>query len=353
MLEDSVPYVLRDGPDICAECVQMELMAVIGDTTGPGYIEEQISRLVIDGRGRFWLKQKYDMKVFERDGTFTRSIGRKGEGPGEFDDPWPVYRSEDGKVHVLDPGNLRETVFDSEFNVVEEIAWHGLPFFSYAVPLPGRTGYVINAWIATPEAIGLPLHIVRSGKIVRSLGQEVSGQEVQETAFTNMRIVAVDPAFRIFSMRRFDSTIEVWDSTGDRIATFAGPALNAHAVKPTFYSADNPLPTEVVSMHAEDDGILWIVMRRPRADWMKYFEERVYPDGLVGLELKDDVTLGDVYSVRVEVVDLLAQRVLARRDIPGFFSIMNQDFVLTENRWAQDGSPQVAVWQLSLVGPGR
>lgn len=53
------------------------------------------------------------VKVFDYDGRFLRKIGRKGRGPGEFENPSGVCRLQD-RLFVADAGNRRVQVLNEE-----------------------------------------------------------------------------------------------------------------------------------------------------------------------------------------------------------------------------------------------
>ena len=68
--------------------------------------------------------QQVRVKVYSGVGEFLTSFGRRGEGPGEFRIPVSISVGVDGSVFVLDPGNLRISVFhlaDSEYELEREI----------------------------------------------------------------------------------------------------------------------------------------------------------------------------------------------------------------------------------------
>ncbi len=52
------------------------------------------------------------IRVFDANGKFLRQVGRKGQGPGEFDTPFYFDVDGAGRIHVVDMRSLRMTRFD-------------------------------------------------------------------------------------------------------------------------------------------------------------------------------------------------------------------------------------------------
>ncbi|MGH8647606.1 MAG: 6-bladed beta-propeller, partial [Gammaproteobacteria bacterium] len=144
------PLVLDE--ELCSECIDINPMAVLGDAAGPGYVVAT-DFVVRDSSRRFWVGQYHDMiKVFDQTGKFLRQVGRAGGGPMEFRSPLPIYVDGASRVHVLDPGNSKETVITSAFSLHNEqrmdVAVWG------AVPLLDGSGYIVNAVVQTSSGIG-------------------------------------------------------------------------------------------------------------------------------------------------------------------------------------------------------
>ncbi len=75
-----------------------EVLAVDADGTGRIY--------VLDG-------QYQEIRVFNRDGDYVRTIGRTGGGPGEFRGAFGMSFDGDGRLWVADVPNARYSVFDT------------------------------------------------------------------------------------------------------------------------------------------------------------------------------------------------------------------------------------------------
>jgi hypothetical protein len=60
------------------------------------------------------------VQVFDAQGKFLRSLGKKGEGPGEFKMPGRIAVAADGRVAVFDMGLNRITILDSRGKLVRD-----------------------------------------------------------------------------------------------------------------------------------------------------------------------------------------------------------------------------------------
>jgi len=54
-----------------------------------------------------------EIRIYSPDGTWLLTIGRQGEGPGEFQFLWDAHPVGDSLVRSLDVGNRRTSIFDS------------------------------------------------------------------------------------------------------------------------------------------------------------------------------------------------------------------------------------------------
>mgnify|MGYP001063656489 CR=1 FL=1 len=93
-------------------------------------MEEELSIGVQEGDEEYMLNQPQDVKVsedgtiyvldwgdvcitvFDENGAYLRTIGRKGQGPGEFDTPGFFDLSSDGRIFFMDTRNRRVVTFD-------------------------------------------------------------------------------------------------------------------------------------------------------------------------------------------------------------------------------------------------
>lgn len=77
------------GRVTCADCViTLDTVLTIGGIDGPGlHLITKLSRVAVDRRGRILISdpRMAEISVFDSIGTFLRTVGSRGEGPGEYE----------------------------------------------------------------------------------------------------------------------------------------------------------------------------------------------------------------------------------------------------------------------------
>lgn len=68
------------------------------------------------------------IRCVDREGTVVGVFGRKGEGPGEFDNPAYLARGDEGTVGVMDLGLNRFTIFEPSGTYVSDVTTPGGAF---------------------------------------------------------------------------------------------------------------------------------------------------------------------------------------------------------------------------------
>jgi hypothetical protein len=91
------------------------------DGSGPDAFGS-VRGLEVDPLGRVYVLdfQAHEIRVFNRDGAFVRTIGRRGGGPGEFAAPQGLMFDPSSRLWVNNMRNLRYSVFDTSGALVTE-----------------------------------------------------------------------------------------------------------------------------------------------------------------------------------------------------------------------------------------
>ena len=168
--EEGVLVVKNPGEPVNAPTTVKleELWRIGGETDSEEEFFGVISRIMADEEGNVYLldSQLSEIKVFSGEGAYLRTLGREGEGPGEFRTPSDAFFTPDGNIGVLQP-------FPSKIVL---LAKDGTP--SGELPLPAVDGFRILQR-AMPGKDRLYVH-----EFVQVLGE---GQ-----ADLNFRLAAID-----------------------------------------------------------------------------------------------------------------------------------------------------------------
>ena len=87
---------------------------------------------------------------FDSGGTFIKTWGGKGNGPGQFDLPHSLVFDAQGLLYIADRNNARIQVFDADGNYIRESAHPGAPCGLFMSPdqhiwlAHGHTGHVMK-----------------------------------------------------------------------------------------------------------------------------------------------------------------------------------------------------------------
>ncbi len=123
--KDGVKYIHNDKPIWGDEPkVRLEFVRTIGgiDEVDENYIMFDIFDLDIDKNGKKYMLDKgnHRIQVFDPEGHFSKTIGRKGEGPGEFISPMAV--DIDNNIIVIgEAGSNKILILDMEGREIKRI----------------------------------------------------------------------------------------------------------------------------------------------------------------------------------------------------------------------------------------
>lgn len=122
---DNVVYVKNNHlPEIGTRKFTLQEELSIGNNTDDNQIFGRIRKLAIDSQENIYIldNRRNRIQVFDRKAKFLKTIGHKGEGPGEFKRIADIIVDEKNKLlHVLDRGNKKISCFHFDGSVHSEI----------------------------------------------------------------------------------------------------------------------------------------------------------------------------------------------------------------------------------------
>ena len=341
----------RISPSECYGCrVTLTFEARLGTIEGPAALAGHALAVVRDSRGRFYLADSRDptrVIVFNGDGSFRTTIGRSGEGPGEFKSVSQLFIVED-TLHVFDFGLIRESVFTPDGEFVR----------SYSVPLwvngvtdgPGDS-VLVSAFSSHPNTIGLPLHLLSPDRRV----EESFGSD--GTYFANRpleRFRAITRAQSSYwSAPRYEYVLSEWDFDGTHVRDLVRQAEWFEPwvpERPTF-TAERPGRPSLVAIASLDDRLLAAVTMVPAEDWPRAIGEPVRTEG--GALRYPDAGRARAWDSIVEVIDVASGTLLwSQRIDPRVFAFVGNDRLAAFSE-VGDGYPAVDVWRIAFEVRGR
>ena len=110
----------------------------IGELDGPEeYLFGRIGSLAVDDDRNVYVfdRQAYHVRVFDDAGVYVRTLGRRGEGPGDFGRAEAIAVLPDGRLLVRDPGNMRVQVFDPASGETDEWGYNSGNTYRPGAPL--------------------------------------------------------------------------------------------------------------------------------------------------------------------------------------------------------------------------
>jgi hypothetical protein len=316
------------------DCVDCELVVqartIIG-LDGPGV--GPLGSIVRDPAGRYYLSHVYseaEVAVYRADGTFDRTIGRPGSGPGEYSSIHALDIAGDS-LHVFNGLPGRQTVHAFDGEVVR------------TRPLMDR---ITGAWIlrdrrvlvhsvCPPRDCPGPLHLYDDSAHLLSFGGVAEDDARPWTAFT-------PDANGIWTARRGQHSLYLWSFEGlltDSIHRNAS-WFPAHQITP-FQEGIRPGGV-VRALHLDSEGRLWIVSHIADDRWAAQFQDGASPD------MRFTGNVEQYYDSVVEVWDRRTGRVLASSRYDEYITRMTNAGELVIDREAGDGTPYLEVWQVAL-----
>lgn len=157
--------------DPVPDTVRAEVVARIGGATTGDVLFERIEALEVDDRGRVYVLDglAHRLTAFGSSGAGRWTVGREGQGPGEFTAPVGLTWSPEGRLWVVDPENHRVTSVTPEGEIVGTrplsagfslSPWPGRfdqagRFYSYVESPDGSYDYRMAVYDADLERVGV------------------------------------------------------------------------------------------------------------------------------------------------------------------------------------------------------
>ena len=202
--------VSADDPT-CPTCViAVDSVLTIGGLDGPGLdVIDRYSRVAVDQMGRVLvsLYRFPEVSVFDSTGTFLRTFGRSGEGPGEYQfvnhvNAGPRY------IHVFDMRG--RTVLDYDFGFVRADAFPAQKGHSHVLE---SEDVAFTGVVPTRSSAGHPLHVLSLRGALESFGER--GAVVGDPGWEAWPITGDARTLWVFEGVEAGNRLTRWDLSGE------------------------------------------------------------------------------------------------------------------------------------------
>jgi len=347
--QDGVPHVMNPAKPKDSVTIEMEEVWRIG-----GEDDEEIfgviTDVVTDAEGNFYLldSQLSEVKVYSSDGEFLRTIGREGEGPGEFRAAFNLFNVPGGNIGVLQtfPSKVVTLTADGEPGgeyALPEVEGEGFRvLFSaqnagdklalvYGLNQPSEAGFTQTSVLAIVDAKAQEETQLHSQSSTMQAATAMISEKEWDS-FRNGRWAASSDG-HVYAAPTFQAyEINVWDGNGklERVIHREYPDHMRSAEEKERlleiykgFTRRIPIPNikyeiedkynQVSSLTVRDDGSLWVQTSR----------------GAFGL---DDGVVGiwDVFDRKGEFVKEVTLKGDGNPRLDGYFFVGDRLFVVTD-----------------------
>lgn len=301
--------------------------------------------------------------VFDgRTGRFLRTLGTKGQGPGEFlashalqvlpGDSVLVWDGANNRFSLLGPGpehRFVRGVYPPKSARVSRVLRlrNGQLVMAGSIPVLGRSPETAMA--------GQPLHVFSAaGDHLISFGA-VEPKLIPGLDYTLGRVLAESPDGKGFWSAPIygDPVFALWGPNGKQIRTLRR-RLPSWFVQTEGYrppTRAKPPTSLITDIEVDAEGLLWVVMRVHDPTWKEGLSST--SRRVEGVEINDIVDWFRVWDTVVEVIDPVTRSILATRRFDGHIAAVFGGRFLLEYRLKQDGEPYLVVHDRQLRGWSR
>ena len=280
--------------------------------------------------------------LFDVNGKFLRSIGRKGEGPAEISELIDVQFL-GANIIAMNYAGPKFMVFDSVGAVLRESRFD---LRTGRFRVTSESTVVIGSMDRSPATVGYPLHLtqIATGKPLKHFGS-VGGEWSIREPFAEAVLLGRSPVTsRIWRGSHATLRAEEWDIEGRLLRTVRGDL--SWLSRPAKADRRGPPAPILTDFGVDAQGRLWTIVQVADPKWRDAPREGV--EGYVTQE-----NLDKLYDARVDVFDLQRQQHLGSLVWDEAYTMIAQlgsDFGLQKVVYDANDVPRVALYRLDF-GP--
>jgi len=321
----------------------------LSESNGAPPLSGPPASIVANRRGQFVavFGRRDPPAVYDARGTFVTSIGRAGEGPGEFRSAEIIVEGDADTLLIIDRGLQRLTVLSPDFRYVRSAP---IPDGTLSGAWTSDGKIVLAAEVYDAARFGKPFHILdRIGNYLSSTG-EVDGSFIPGKSPPLSRWICAAAGGGFWSVPvAGEYLIERWSTDGKRLAAFHRRAdwFPIEGSPRLGFSRSDPPSPQILSVVEDESGLLWIAIRVPDRNWksaVRWDERRTGEQA--ARPIIDE--RGKAFDVIVEAIDVRNGRLVGRDRLDEAWAVFAGPKTLLTVRDRADGTIDVRIQRVSM-----
>lgn len=265
------------GPEPSCEACKISFQRVLtfGKSEGSEYLDGG-PLVFTEGSTAYYAVPKdfnYEIGVFDRQGHFLRSVGREGEGPGEYRIIFDILAGPADSLFVFDRSNSRVTVLDPSLTTARTFALPGR-FLGHGACLLPDGSFLANIVAADPGGLLPPVHhLDPEGKVLHRFGQAAGNenwpQAVSGPGAHRRFFPSKHQQFWMIEGNQFG--VSRWHLVDGRLQEFVLEGWVQAADEAALLGLGAP-PTTMMDVVEDAEGLVWFMIRVPDPNWEEAIE---------------------------------------------------------------------------------
>ncbi len=168
--ENGIRVVKNPAQPMYGELIlELEEDLSIGSVDDEEYMFYRIGDIAVDSQNNIYVLDggNYRIQKFDKDGNYLQTIGRKGQGPGEFMMPFNLFLDERGNIYVMELRKLH--LFDPKGNYIKSVV---PPMFIMGFAVEPEGNIICHGLISTAKTQNFGIKVLDSeGKITKNIAE--------------------------------------------------------------------------------------------------------------------------------------------------------------------------------------
>jgi hypothetical protein len=246
--------------------------------------------LAVNGRQQFFVASESirgRVAVFDRGGRLVRTIGRVGQGPGEFNGPLAMTVGPGDSLLIVEQQTGRFAVYDQALALRRSGGFRTAS--GYELLWLSGSAVVLSTWQPHGDTLATMLLTDAQGSSVRRLALATPPARTGEAL---LRVFGRAGPERFVSAEMGKYRIELWNTTGALIRSWERSPdwfLDSVPRKPG-PPGMSPFPSRITGVRVDDAGLVWVLATVMDSRWT--------PDTARGPSAP-----ADLFDTMIEVID--------------------------------------------------